>query len=155
MKMPLLPAEEHAQCCWALANSYSAAATQLLQAGVAGTLMPSLFLLLHAFELHLKAFLFSQGMDDRQLRAISHDLVACLRACSEWGLSKYVALSWRDQMQIARLNRYYKHKELEYFVPRAKGFGSIENLLDVVAQVSKGVFNPITEDTFRSLSKEA
>lgn len=155
MKVPPLPAEEHAQCCWALGNSYCAAATQLLQTGVAGTLIPSLFLVLHAFELHLKSFLYSQGMDDRQLRAISHDLVACLRACSERNFSKYVALSWRDQMQIARVNRYYKHKELEYFVPRAKSFGSIENLVGVVVQVSKGIFNPITEGTFRSLSKEA
>lgn len=155
MKVAPLPTQEHAQCCWALANSYCAAATQLLQAGVAGTLMPSLFLAMHAFELHLKAFLFSQGMDDRQLRAISHDLVACLRACRERNFSKYVVLSWRDQMQIARVNRYYKHKELEYFVPRAKSFGSVENLVAVVAQVSRDVFNPITEDAFRSFSKEA
>lgn len=153
--MPPLPAQEHAQCCWALANSYCAAATQLLQAGVAGTLMPSLFLVLHAFELHLKAFLFSQGMNDRQLRTINHDLVACLRSCNERNFSKYVVLSWRDQMQIARVNNYYKHKELEYFVPRAKSFGSIENLVGVVAQVSKGVFNPITEYAFRSFSKDA
>ena len=154
MKVPPLPAEEHAQCCWALANSYRAAASRLLEARVAETFMPSLFLLLHALELHLKAFLFSQGMNDRQLRTINHDLLACLRACYERGFSKHVALSWREQMQIVRINRYYKSKELEYFVPRAKSFGSVETLSGAVDRVSKGVFNPITENTFRALASQ-
>ena len=154
MKVPQLPAEEHAQCCWALANSYYAAAGRLLDADVAETFMPSMFLLLHALELHLKAFLLSQGMNDKQLRALSHDLVACLRACQDRGLSRHVSLSWGDQMQVARLNRYYKNKELEYFVPRAKSFGSVESLSGVVLRVSKGVFNPITANTFRAMSQE-
>jgi len=120
MNVPSLPGEQHAQCCWALANSYYAAADRLFEAGGGETFMPSLFLLLHALELHLKAFLFSQGMKDKQLRAISHDLLGCLRACQERGFSKPVRLSWREQMQIVRINRYYKSKELEYFVPRGK-----------------------------------
>lgn len=153
MNVSPLPGEQHAQCCWALANSYYAAAARLLETGGGETFMPSLFLLLHALELHLKAFLFSQGMNDKQLRAFSHDLLACLRACHERGFSKHVNLSWREHMQIARVNRYYKSKELEYFVPRAKSFGSVENLSGAVDRVSKGVFNPITENTFRALAQ--
>ncbi len=154
MTVPPLPGEQQAQCCWALANSYYAAASRLLEAdGGAETFMPALFLLLHALELHLKAFLFSQGSADKELRAISHDLLACLRACHECGFRKHVSLSWREHMQIARVNRYYKSKELEYFVPRAKSFGSIEKLAGVVGRVSRGVFNPITEKTFRALAQ--
>lgn len=153
MNVPALPSEQHAQCCWALANSYYSAAARLLEAGGGETFMPSLFLLLHALELHLKAFLFSQGMNDKQLRAIGHDLLACLRACQERGFSKHIHLSWREQMQIVRVNRYYKSKELEYFVPRTKSFGSVANLAGTVDRVSKGVFNPITENTFRALAQ--
>ena len=154
MKVPQLSSDEHAQCCWALANSYYAAARSLLDAGVAETFMPSVFLLLHGFELHLKAFLLSQGMSDKQLRALSHDLLACLRECEARGLSRHVRLAWGEQMHIGRLNRYYKSKELEYFVPRAKSFGSVELLSGVVLRVSRGIFNPITANTFHALSKE-
>lgn len=153
MNVPSLLSEQHAQSCWALANGYYAAAARLLEAGGGETFMPSLFLLLHSLELHLKAFLFSQGMSEKQLRTISHDLLGCLRACQERGLSKHVHLSWREKMQIVRVNRYYKSKELEYFVPRAKSFGSVENLAGAVDRVSKGVFNPITENTFSAVAQ--
>ena len=149
-----LSGEQRAQSCWSLANSYYAAASRLLESGSGETFMPSLFLMLHALELHLKAFLFSKGMSDKRLRAISHDLLACLRACHERGLSKHVRLSWREQMQIVRVNRYYKSKELEYFAPRAKSFGSVEQLASAIDRVSKGVFNPITESTFPALPQE-
>lgn len=148
-----LRSEEQAQCCWALANGYLAAASQLLKAHSAETLLPSLFLLLHALELHLKAFLFSQGMSEKQLRAIGHDLLACLRACNERGFTSHIALSWVEQLQIVRLNLYYREKELEYFVPRAKRFGSVERLRKVVERVAKAVFNPVTAESFRALSK--
>ncbi|MBK6862481.1 MAG: hypothetical protein IPG91_02405 [Ideonella sp.] len=87
-----------------------------------------MFLLLHALELHLKAFLISQGMSDTQLRSVGHDLLACLRACKERGLASHVAIAWVDLLQIARLNVYYRRKELEYFVPKAKNFGSVDRL---------------------------
>ena len=153
MNVPSLLSEQHAQCCWALANSYYSAAARFLEADGGETFMPSLYLLLHALELHLKAFLFSQGMNDKQLRAIGHDLLVCLSACRKRGFFQHVHLSWRELMQIARLNRYYKSKELEYFVPRAKSFGSFVNLAGVVDRVSRAVFNPITENTFRALAQ--
>lgn len=83
------PDSARAQCCWALANSYSSAAVQLLQNPSAQVFVPTLFLLGHALELHFKAFLASQGMPDKQLRSrdIGHNLTACLRKCKERGLS--------------------------------------------------------------------
>lgn len=58
-------------------------------------------------------------------------------------------------VQIVRVNRYYSDKELEYFAPRSKGFGSIEILAKTVQHVAKRVFEPITEETFRGFSQEA
>lgn len=150
-----MPKDERAQCCWALANSYHAAASHLLARQTAEIVVPSLFLALHALELHLKAFLVSDGICDKQLRSIGHDLLACLRECKQRGFARHVALTWVDQMQIARANAYYKTKELEYFEPRAKRIGSLARIAGVVDRVSKGVFNPITESTFRALSKQA
>lgn len=154
MKVSPLTGEQQAQSCWALANSYYLAASRLLKdEGRAETLRPTLFLLLHALELHLKAFLFAQGATDKQLRNLSHDLLKCLSACRERGLLNYVSFTWCEFMLIARVNRYYKCKELEYFVPRAKSFGSVEKLNDVVARLSMSLRDPITEKTFRALAQ--
>lgn len=149
------PSEEQAQCCWALANSYATAAARLFETHTAETFLPSLFLLLHALELHLKAFLISQGMGEKKLRNIGHDLLACLRACNEHGFARHVTLSWAEQMQIGRINVYYKSKELEYFVPQAKRFCHVERLSETVGRVANGVLNPITEKSFRALFQDA
>lgn len=155
MKAVPQSAEEHAQSCWALANSYFAAASRLLEEHVAETFLPSLFLLSHALELHLKSYLLSQGMSDRQLRSIGHDLLACLRACDEREFATHAALSWVELMQVARVNKYYKEKELEYFVPKAKRFGSVERLAETVDRVARAVANPITANSFNALSQQA
>jgi hypothetical protein len=57
--------------------------------------------------------------------------------------------------QVVRVNRYYSDKELEYFVPWAKRFGNLDALSETVATVAAAVFAPITEGTFRALSKPA
>ena len=150
-----LPPEPQAQSSWALGNSYASAAVQLMQESKAETFLPTLFLFLHALELYLKAFLFYRGVSDSELRGVSHDLVACIRVCRKHGLSKHVMLSRTAVVQVVRVNRYYSDKELEYFAPHAKKFGSIDTLAETVAIVANGVFGPITEETFRVLSVEA
>ena len=150
-----LPPESQAQCSWALGNSYASAAVLLMSDRKAETFLPTLFLFLHALELYLKAFLFSRGISDRELRSISHDLVACMRACRKHGLSKYVLLARTEIVQVVRINRYYSDKELEYFAFREKRFGNIDALAETVATVARGVFRPITEKTFRALSRAA
>ncbi|HRQ56408.1 MAG TPA: hypothetical protein PLN31_03260 [Azoarcus taiwanensis] len=104
---------------------------------------------------HLKSFLISRGLREKELRQAGHDLLTCLRLCRQHGLARYVTLSWLQQMQIGRVNVYYKDKELEYFVPRAKRFGNIDRLVETVDQVAKAVFHPITEESFRALSQPA
>ena len=152
MSSSVLRREAHAQCCWALANSYMAAASHLLETHTAETFMPSMFLLLHALELHLKSFLIAQGHSEKQLRDIGHDLVACLRDCNTHGIRSYVSISWIDQLQIARLNVYYRDKELEYFAPKPKSFGNVDRLRNTINQVAKAVVNAIIAETFRSFS---
>lgn len=145
-----LPSEPQAQCSWALGNSYASAAVLLMHNNKAETYLPTLFLFLHALELYLKAFLFSRGVSDSELRGVSHDLVACMRVCRKHGLSKHVLLPRTSIVQVVRVNRYYSDKELEYFAPRAKRFGSIDDLAETVATVARSVLVPITEETFRS-----
>lgn len=148
-----LPSEPQAQCSWALGNSYASAAVFLMHNNKAEMFLPTLFLFLHALELHLKAFLFSRGIRDNELRGVSHDLVACMRLCRKHGLSKYVLLPRAAIVQVVRVNRYYSDKELEYFAPRAKTFGSIDDLAETVATVARHVLIPIIEESFHALPK--
>lgn len=126
-----------------------------MEKGNSDTFRPVVFLFLHALELYLKAFLFSRGVADKELRSISHDLVACMRVCRTHNLSKHVSVSRKALVQIVQINRYYRDKELEYFVPRAKRFGSVDDLSETIETVAAAVFEPITERTFRALSKSA
>lgn len=148
-----LNCEARAQSFWALANSYLAAAVTLQEKDCAETRLPSIFLLLHALELHLKSFLISRGLCERELKRVGHDLLVCMRLCKEHGLSSYVILSWRQQIQIMRLNQYYKYKELEYFVPHSKKFGNIEQLNKTVEQIAKALFTANSELSFGALSR--
>ncbi len=154
MRREQLTPEHQAQSGWALANSYSKSSLCLQAAeNSAQTFMPSMFLLVHALELHLKSYLLARGHTSKQLRAIGHDLTKGLRACFQNDLALHVQFSWQELIQIARINKYYKSKELEYFVPRAKNFGNVERLAEVVDRVSRGIFNPITEGSFRALRR--
>jgi hypothetical protein len=153
VKTSTMNSVQQAECCWALANSYFMAASHLLERQSAETFLPSLFLLMHSLELHLKAFLLSQGIDEKKLRSIGHDLLACLRTCNEQNFSYYIHLSWVEQLQIVRINAYYRKKELEYFVPQAKRFGDIDRMKKTVDRVGKATFNPVTAESFRALSR--
>ena len=152
-----LSGTSRSQCCWALANNYIVAADRLLENPTPQTFVPALFLLAHALELHFKAFLMDRGISERKLksREIGHDLVACFRESRNNGLSKFLSLTKQQICQIIRVNRYYQEKQLEYFVPIAKHFGSVDEFHDIVAKVSKAVFDPITEDDFRALADKA
>ena len=144
-----------AQCWWALANSYSAAADQLLENPSGQVFVPLIYLLGHSLELNFKAFLISQGAPEKKLksREFGHDLVACLRECKKQGLCKHLPLTSPQVRQIVKVNRYYQEKHLEYFTATAKRFGSVESFRNIVSQTSRAVFNLITEEDFRALSR--
>lgn len=144
-----------AQSCWALANSYFDAARQLMQHPSTKEVLPTIFLLGHSLELHLKAFLLAHGVSEKKLRELGHNLVASLRECRRRGICNHLVLSRTQIKQIIQIDRYYRRKHLEYFFGNAKRFGSMEELQQIVGSVAKAVFNPITAKDFRALRADS
>lgn len=149
--VPSLPADNQAQSTWGLAHNYELAARVLRSESQPGSSLPTLFLLLHSLELFLKAFLLSQGATERELRAAGHDLLACMKACKAKGFSQHLILERAAVVQVIRVNRYYADKELEYFTPRAKSFGSIDALHATVCTVAKAVLGVVCEKAFLAI----
>lgn len=149
--VPALSSDNQAQSTWGLAHSYELAARVLRSQSQPMSSLPTLFLLLHALELFLKAFLLCQGVTERELRSLGHDIVACMRACKVKGLAEHVILGRAAVTQVVRVNRYYSDKELEYFTPRAKSFGSIDLLHATVCTVAKGVLGVVHGRAFLAL----
>jgi hypothetical protein len=65
----------------------------------------------------LKAFLLARNVPVRDLksRALGHDLEKVLDRAKSFGITNYIAISARDESEIARANRYYGAKGFEYF----------------------------------------
>lgn len=141
-----------AQSTWALANAYLSAAGRLRQHGGPETFIPTVYLLGHALELHLKSYLAWRGLPEKSLRGLGHDLAACLREALKQGLGTFLTLSHRDVRGLRRINSYYARKELEYFVARAKRLGTVEEFLELVHRVSRAVFDPITASSFAAMT---
>lgn len=77
-----------------------------------------------------------------------------MRACKDRGLSKHVALCRADVAQVVRLNKFYVGKELEYFVPRSKRFGSTEQIAYTVGTVAKEILGVVHHESWRALYRE-
>jgi hypothetical protein len=88
--------------------------------------------------------------DERPVRSSS----PVLRACKGHGLSKHVVIRRADVTQVVRLNRFYVGKELEYLVPRAKRFGSIEQIAYTVGTVAKAILGIVHHESWRALYRE-
>lgn len=151
---PRLAREAQAQSTFALGHSYALAAEALMKQTEVYVQQPTLLLVLHSLELYLKSFLILQGATERELRNLGHDLVACMRACKQHGLPKHVVLRRTDVAQIVRLSRFYSAKELEYFVPRAKRFGSIEQVAYTVGTVAKAILGVVHHESWRVLYRK-
>ncbi|SRR5581483_292365 len=151
---PRLEREAQAQSTWALGHSYTLAAEALMKQTEVYVRQPTLLLLLHSLELYLKSFLILQGKTEKELRNLGHDLVSCMRACKDRGLSKHVALCRADVAQVVRLNKFYVGKELEYFVPRSKRFGSTEQIAYTVGTVAKAILGVVHHESWRALYRE-
>lgn len=147
---PRLAREAQSQSTFALGHSYALAAEALVKQAEVYVPQPTILLLLHSLELYLKSFLILQGATEKELRNLGHDLVACMRACKRHGLSKHVVLRRADVVQIVRVNRFYSAKELEYFVPRAKRFGSIEQIAYTVGTVAKAILGVVHNESWRA-----
>lgn len=106
------------------------AAKILQKSGEWTVMMPTYYLLGHATEVALKAFLLARGEGLEKLKnRYGHDIAKSAKSVVE---AKYNAISSLVQEhlpEIELLNFYYKAKELEYRVTGAKSLPTREKLI--------------------------
>ncbi|MAZ86053.1 MAG: hypothetical protein CL693_00195 [Cellvibrionaceae bacterium] len=93
--------------------------------------VPVLYLMGHALELYLKAYLRHNGRSMRNLKNLGHNLVKCHQRAQELGLDEVVAFSSDELEVLGVLNQLYHTKKLNYIETGAKEFpmyGPLENL---------------------------
>ena len=93
------------------------------------------YLLGHAAELMLKAFLYKRGQKIDDLKKINHDLEKLVSRARELGLPEKVQLN-----QILDLSGTYKEKGFEYRTRRWKKFPSIDLLTEEIEKLQSAVF---------------
>lgn len=85
--------------------------------------IPVLYLIGHAMELSLKAFLLHQGVTLRELKThFGHDIGKCLKKAKELKLLDLVEFDDHELSAFSVLNTLYSTKQLEYIVTGAKQF---------------------------------
>lgn len=98
------------------------------------------YLLGHAAELMLKAFLYKRGKKIGDLKKINHDLEKLVSLSRELGLPETVQLN-----QILDLAGTYKEKGFEYRTRDRKTFASIDLLADEIKKLQSAVFDHVCE----------
>lgn len=79
------------------------------------------YLLGHALELSLKAFLAAHGRTEGYLHKVGHDLEAALGFGKELGITRHVLVSTKEELALVALNRVYEAKHLEYLHTKHQG----------------------------------
>jgi len=106
---------------------------------------PRYYLMGHAIELSLKAFLLAKGVSLEELRSMKlfgHDLEKCLERADSLGFKDNVQLNEGERGWISLLNKTYKKKEHEYITtgyiewpPHQSLFLIVENILSGIKEV--------------------
>jgi hypothetical protein len=138
-----------------MAREYCLAAKTLIAADRRAVLgsasLPTLLLLSHGIELMLKAYLLSQGISEKQLKNIGHDLVECLAEADGRGLR---LLGKKDRAVVRWLNEYYNKKEFEYVVTQGlKSFPHVRTVEDILARLLEGLRKPCLDATINERGK--
>jgi len=97
------------------------------------------YLLGHAAELTLKAFLVHRGKTISELKGIGHDLEELEKCARETSLSKKASLSG-----VIQLSNIYKDKNFEYRTRKNKNFPQLEVLLEEIEQLQSIVFEHVS-----------
>ena len=96
---------------------------------------PHYYLLGHATELTLKAFLLANGIAVHDLKKkIGHDLEKAFDRAVEFNLSKHVTVTLEEEKSLRLLNTTYRPKEHEYVVT---GFRELPRPALIVSLVEK------------------
>ena len=98
------------------------------------------YLLGHAAELMLKAFLYKHGQTISDLKKINHDLKKLSSLARAKGLPDKVQL-----VQIAHLAGTYNEKGFEYRTMKRKTFPSIDHLTEEIEKLQSAVFDRLWE----------
>jgi hypothetical protein len=93
--------------------------------------IPVFYLICHAIELLLKAFLLQKGVPlaDLRKKIYGHSLHACFRKCKELGLLDLVQFHDDEAGAVELLDTYYSTKQFEYIVTGAKTFPAFPLIL--------------------------
>ena len=98
----------------------------------------SYYLLGHAAELMLKAFLYGHGVTMPELKKMGHDLGILVTTSIEKGLPKTASLN-----QIRQLAEIYREKSLEYRERKKETFPNIGLLTEEIKALQAAVFEKI------------
>lgn len=93
--------------------------------------VPVMYLRGHSIELILKSYLIHNGVNEKQLKSIAHDLIKCHKKAKELGLNRHIEFSAGEVEVLSVLNVLYKSKQLNYMVKGYKNFpimGPLETL---------------------------
>lgn len=115
---------------WTYSHNFMVAASELVRQNNANTDGPAYYLVSHAIELSLKAFLRGSGLNLEELKKkLGHDLSKCLSLAVSLDLDKYIEVSDTEKWAIAKINDYYSEKELEYISIGYKEYPPISILI--------------------------
>jgi hypothetical protein len=123
---------------WYFASDYLSAAQLVGAAPKHEISAPRYYLLGHAAELALKAFLLSKGVPLDELKSkIVHDLEKAFTKAVEFGLTELALISPEEEGSLLLLNKTYKPKEHEYIVTGYRHFPSPALIESFVTKVQK------------------
>ena len=112
--------------------------------------IPAYFLVGHAIELALKAFLRAKGMLVEELRSMQygHNLDALARESRRRKLGAVVKLTRTEFNAVLLLNLSYKPKELEYIVTGARRLPDYADLVTIAQKLIQGLEGYCYKKTF-------
>ena len=102
---------------------------------------PAYFLVGHAIELSLKAFLLGRkvGVAELRSRKYGHNLEALLRESRRRQIGREVPLNMKEVQAVLLLNECYCAKELEYVVVGLRTLPSYALIHAVASKLNKGL----------------
>jgi hypothetical protein len=106
---------------------------------------PANYLIGHAIELTLKAYLLQQGMalEDIRKYPLGHSLTGCFEAAEQRGMHQHFQLTDDDRDVLRTLDHLYSSKQLEYIETGSKEVPVFGPLTDLGLRLVRGVAQAI------------
>lgn len=101
--------------------------------------MPVMFLVAHAVELALKAYLLHSGKTLDDIKRAGHDLIKCWELGSAVGFQTHVPLDTSDLDLLRLLNKLHVSTEMRYIQTGAKELPVFGPLRQLAAKILDGI----------------